>query len=170
MLICRAMNISRTLRFFALGAAVLSGGCVAEASERPSADDGVADHAGREPVDGSDVLDVVGPWTVTATDGSLVTLTASSETLRPGPVTFGISVGSADGTTSPRSLDLVSPEMPIHGLLRREVVDGRVDIDLPMEGRWTVYVNLDDTGATTAEFRFNVPSGEAGGHKRHGGD
>ncbi len=79
-------------------------------------------------------------------------------------------MGSADGTASPRSLDLVSPEMPIHGLVRREVVDGWVDIDLPMEGRWTVYVNLDEAGATTSEFRFDVPSGEAGGHMRHGGD
>ena len=116
------------------------------------------------------MLGLVGPWTVTADDGSHVTLTTSAEAaLQPGAVTFSISVHSTDGKRSPRSVDLVSPSMPLHGVLRHDVTDGKVDIDIPMAGRWAIYVNLDETGATTAEFQFDVPAGDTGGHNHPGG-
>jgi len=159
----------REVRICALGVAILLGGCVAEASEldgNVGAEAG--DHAEHGAMASSAMLDLVGPWTATASDGSHVTVSASSEAMATGLVTLAIAVHSTGGGVSPRSLDLVSPEMPMHGLVRHEVVDGSVDIDIPMEGLWTFYVNLDEAGAASAEFQFNVPAGEAGGHVHHG--
>ncbi len=164
------MNTSRELRICALGVALALAGCAAEASEiERTADAEAGDHADHQMMAMSSTLDLVGPWTVTASDGSHVTVTASTEALKPGPVTLDISVHSADGAARPRTIDLVSPEMPMHGLVRHQVVDGSVDLDIPMEGLWTIYVNLDDAGAAAAEFQFNVPAGEAGGHVHQGG-
>ncbi|MGE0161272.1 MAG: hypothetical protein AB7T31_17890 [Gemmatimonadales bacterium] len=65
-----------------------------------------------------------------------------------------------------RSVDLVSPTMPAHGVVRSPVVDGRVAIDVPMEGEWAVYVNFDDVGAVSAQFSFSVARSD--GSSDHG--
>jgi len=69
------------------------------------------------------------------------------------------------GDRKPQSVDLVSPAMPMHGIARYAVralgTDWIADLDIPMEGEWSVYVNFDD-GTDAAEFRFVV--GEAQSH------
>jgi len=137
----------------------------AEAAEATSA----GEHAGHTMAASSDdgVLRGAGPWTVTASDGSHVTMTAGTEIL-PGPLELSFSVHAPDGSVAPVSLDLVSPTMPMHGLVRYPIADGLAEIDLPMEGQWAIYVNLDDAGQASAEFLFDVPPGESGGHQHHG--
>ncbi len=58
------------------------------------------------------------------------------------------------------SADLVSPSMPSHGITRYAAVpaeDGSylVETEIPMQGDWVLYVNLDD-GGDSAEFPFEV--------------
>lgn len=139
------------------------------ASAEPSEATSAGEHPGHT-MDGAGdggVLRGSGPWTVTASDGSHVTMTAGAEIL-PGPLELTFSVHAPDGSAAPVSLDLVSPTMPMHGLVRYPIVDGSAEIDLPMEGRWAIYVNLDDAGQASAEFLFDVPPGESGGHQHHG--
>jgi len=109
-----------------------------------------------------------GPWMAESTGGSHVTLSVATDRLAVGPQSLEISVHSPDGAATPYSVDLVSPSMPMHGVVRYPVADGQVELTIPMEGDWAVYVNLDGTGDDTAEFVLQVaPDGE-GGHQ-HGG-
>ncbi len=70
------------------------------------------------------------------------------------------------------TVDLVSPDMPMHGITRFDSEalspeEYTVEMDVPMEGRWLVYVNL-DIGVNAASFEFRIPeSGEDGRHE-HG--
>jgi hypothetical protein len=69
--------------------------------------------------------------------------------------------------------DLVSPSMPMHGIVRvaLEVEDGSagavVPLDIPMEGEWALYVNVDGIGADAAEFLFDVAPGPDGPTHNH---
>lgn len=176
-----AMDIQSTTRACAIAVAAALAACGADAP-RDRSDDATsdvaasaaaADHGHDRAPDvtggGSEPLEGVGPWTVTASDGSEVTATASSAPL-PGTVEMTFEVrGADDAARAPTSVDLVSPTMPMHGVVRFPVVDGRVRIDIPMEGTWAMYVNLDGTGQVSAELLFDVPPGESGGHQHHGG-
>ncbi|MCI0433293.1 MAG: hypothetical protein L0271_06560 [Gemmatimonadetes bacterium] len=79
----------------------------------------------------------------------------------PGPVRLYFSVHDSSGR-APRSVDLVSPGMPMHGVTRRDVTAAGeawiADIEVPMAGEWSIYLNFDD-GTDAVEFRFAV--GEA---------
>lgn len=64
------------------------------------------------------------------------------------------------GQTTAPILDLLSPEMPMHGVLRYTaelVAPGlfSATIDVPMEGTWALYVDLDG-GKEVAEYAFTV--------------
>jgi hypothetical protein len=65
------------------------------------------------------------------------------------------------------SVDLLSPTMPAHGIVRYPVVEGSVTLDLPMAGRWAIYVNLDAIGENTAEFVFDVEARDDATPERH---
>lgn len=97
-----------------------------------------------------------GPWTVQATDGSKVTLTRAAPDWPIGSVEVRAVIETSEGDRWPHSADLVSPTMPMHGLVRYEVSEGTVELDIPMEGRWALYVNVDGSGVNTAEFVFDV--------------
>lgn len=105
-----------------------------------------------------------GPRMATSSGGSHVTLSVSPHPVVAGPLSLEISVHSSDDSVVPSSVDLVSPSMPMHGVVRYPVTDGTVDIEIPMEGDWVVYVNLDGTGNDTAEFVFQVAPNSEGGH------
>lgn len=99
------------------------------------------------------------PWSVVSSGGSRVTLLVPEGRLHPGPLRIGIEIDAA--AVRPHSLDVVSPTMPMHGVVRvpvREGPDERFEAraEIPMEGRWAVYVNLDPDGGDTAEFLFDV--------------
>lgn len=110
-------------------------------------------------------------WTATSPRGTEVTVRAEPTPLTAGPVRFEIlSPNAPDG---PLTVDLVSPSMPMHGIRRYEAVgleNGTwvVEAEIPMEGRWGLYVNLDH-GAEAAEFLFEAAPGEEGTDHRHGG-
>lgn len=109
-----------------------------------------------------------GPWSATSASGVRVTVAFPRAPILPGPVRVAVAVDDPAGSATARSLDLVSPTMPAHGVLRYPVVDGGAGIEIPMEGSWAIYVNLDEDGVDTAEFLFDVAAGPGGGHQ-HGG-
>ena len=75
------------------------------------------------------------------------------------PIRFEIFVDSARAD-HPVTADLLAPEMPAHGISRYEAVQLRpgvyaLELEIPMEGKWELYVNLDD-GSDAAAFPFAV--------------
>jgi hypothetical protein len=85
-------------------------------------------------------------------------------------VSLAIQVHSADGEAQARSVDLISPTMPAHGIVRSPVqgtpdTGYSVAIDIPMEGTWAIYVNLDEVGGDAAEFIFKAGALGGSGHE-----
>ncbi len=107
-----------------------------------------------------------------STKGTPVTVTPASLPVRAGPVDLLVDVDTTAEQPLPVTLDVVSPEMPIHGVLRfpsraESPRRYRIRAEIPMDGRWMLYVNL-DYGGDAAELVLDVePGPEAGGH-RHG--
>jgi hypothetical protein len=102
-------------------------------------------------------FDARGPvWSGTTTSGRTVMVQPAEAAHLPGRNYFRVRTDGA----SVRSADLVSPTMPTHGIVRVPATahpEGGyiVDTDIPMEGAWVLYVNLDD-GEDFAEFPFQV--------------
>lgn len=95
------------------------------------------------------------------------------EPLGAGPVRFLIDVEADIAGPLPVSVDVVSPTMPMHGVRRyaAEHLEGHryaVDAELPMEGTWAVYVNL-DAGGDAAAFELEVAPSSTGEGHQHGG-
>lgn len=112
------------------------------------------------PVAAPGTLPGSGPWTATSTGGSHVTLDLPAGPPTEGAVEARLSVHSATGDAVPRSIDVTSPTMPMHGVMRalvEEADDGtfRATVHIPMGGVWALYVNLDE-GGDTAEFLLVV--------------
>jgi hypothetical protein len=113
-------------------------------------------------------------WTAASTSGVEVTLSVDPLPLRPGPIRLEIALGQEPPAALPLSLDLVSPEMPMHGIVRYETESSSASryqavVEIPMEGLWELYVNL-DYGADAAVFELDVPAPEGStGHEHHGG-
>lgn len=112
-------------------------------------------------------------WTTPSTSGTRITLSTGS-LLEPGSTRFHILLENPPLDPLPVTVDLVSPEMPMHGVVRyeAEALDGgqyEALVDLPMEGYWELYVNL-DYGADAALFELDValPEG-APAHLHTGG-
>jgi len=101
--------------------------------------------------------------------GAVLTLALPPE-LHTGPHTVEVTVPEnvdPAGVTA----DLVSPSMPMHGVTRLTptIRDGRVllTLEIPMEGDWALYVNLDGAGVDAAEFLFEVLPHPGAGHGGH---
>jgi len=126
--------------------AILATGCTPEASG--------------EPVESSsDDSDVFSTWTASSTSGASVTLRTPNP-LEPGSTSIDIRLVDGPAEVLPITLDLVSPDMPMHGVVRFDahaVSPGsyRASVELPMEGYWELYVNL-DYGADAALFELDV--------------
>ncbi|MEN8375393.1 MAG: hypothetical protein ABFS34_08090 [Gemmatimonadota bacterium] len=106
------------------------------------------------------------PWAATSSGGVAVRAVPDPDPPALGAVVFTI---EADDST-PLSVDLVSPSMPMHGVIRYplERAANRLvaTVEIPMEGDWVLYVNFDEAGAHAAELPFQV-DGPAGGGADH---
>lgn len=120
--------------------------------------------------------DAVAPaaWTGRSPSGAVVRVRPERFPLQPGPVRFHVTVDSAAGPLQ-LSADLVSPGMPVHGITRfsaTRAADGGYDVvaEIPMAGRWMLYVNLDD-GDDAVPFELDVgPADSAGSREHHSPD
>jgi hypothetical protein len=114
---------------------------------------------------------VVGRWTAESTLGTEVRLEGPAGPLEAGTIHFVALVDPPPAGPS-LSVDLVSPTMPMHGIQRfpvRRQAPGEylIEVPIPMEGLWSLYVNLDE-GSDAAEFSFEVEPGVgAEGHGEH---
>ncbi|MEE9470538.1 MAG: hypothetical protein V3W32_02395, partial [Gemmatimonadota bacterium] len=93
-----------------------------------------------------------------------VTVTTANVPVRLGPLSLNIAIRSDSPEPLPVSVDLVSPEMPMHGIRRFDAeaispTEYTVNLEIPMEGRWLLYVNL-DAGVNAASFELDVPPHE----------
>lgn len=109
-----------------------------------------------------------GEWLARAPRGGVVRVKADTGSLRPGRVELAISIDEPGADSLPVTVDLASPTMPMHGIKRfpaRRVGRGRfvATVEIPMEGSWALYVNLDD-GTEAAQFEFDVPGPDSVAH------
>jgi hypothetical protein len=110
---------------------------------------------------------VVGTLSETSTGGTRVRVAFDPDPLAAGPLTLTLAMDPPPADPGAVSLDLVSPEMPMHGVMRYLVQEngpGRFTaaVVIPMEGLWEFYVNL-DIGLDTAPFAVHVlPAGPDG--------
>ena len=112
-----------------------------------------------------------GRWDGETATGTPVVVTTPNLPIRPGPISLRIQVPNAGPEALPVSVDVVAPEMPMHGITRfdAEAISAEeylVEMELPMEGRWLVYVNL-DIGVNAASFEVDVPPSEGASHGKH---
>lgn len=106
----------------------------------------------------------VGRWEGESSGGTPVTVTTPNVPVRLGPLSLSIAIRSDSPEPLPVSVDLVSPEMPMHGIRRFDAeaispTEYTVNLEIPMEGRWLLYVNL-DAGVNAASFELDVPPPE----------
>lgn len=111
-------------------------------------------------------------WTAASTSGTGVTVSADPVPLRPGPLRLSIELDPEPSEPFPVTVDLVAPEMPMHGVLRYDAESVSPNayvatVEVPMEGFWELYVNL-DFGADAAVFELEVaPPYGAEPHSHH---
>jgi len=112
-----------------------------------------------------------GRWVGETATGTPLTVTTPNPPVRPGPLSLNIRVENPGQKALPVSVDVMSPEMPMHGITRFDAdaisaEEYLVEMELPMEGRWLVYVNL-DIGVNAASFEVDVPPPEGAIHGHH---
>lgn len=106
-------------------------------------------------------------WVGTTTSGIEVTVRPDRIPVLVGLTEFEISFDRALPQEIPVSIDVISPEMPVMGLLRYVAeptgpTTYRVAAEIRMDGAWEIYVNLGD-GTDSAPFAFDVQPGDADG-------
>ena len=99
-------------------------------------------------------------WSGTTTGGLEVTVRPDRVPVRVGVTEFQISFGHSVPSDVPVSIDVISPEMPVMGLLRYMAEPSgpntyTASAEIRMEGAWEIYVNLGD-GTDSAPFAFDV--------------
>lgn len=113
-------------------------------------------------------------WIGTTTSGIEVTVRPDRVPLRVGVTVYQISFEDDIPDDVPVSIDVISPEMPVMGLMRYPAERSgpntyTVSAEISMDGAWEIYVNLGD-GTDSAPFAFDVHPGESGGHDHMVGD
>lgn len=95
--------------------------------------------------------------------GTLVRLRPEEVPLRAGTNRFQVALEGSRPADRPVTVDLVSPTMPTHGIARYAAAPAgeaySVEVTIPMEGRWLLYVNLDH-GDDAAAFDLDVAPAE----------
>ena len=99
--------------------------------------------------------------------GVSISLDLPEGEIRAGDMTVTIRAESTSGSVYPHSVDVMSPTMPMHGVARVPVTQTSpgtftATASIPMSGRWALFVNLDEDGAQSAEFQFDVLPANAG--------
>ncbi|TVR52807.1 MAG: hypothetical protein EA421_12685 [Gemmatimonadales bacterium] len=107
-----------------------------------------------------------------SSSGTEVTLSLHPDPPAPGPLRLDFTLSRERTSAAGLSVDVVAPRMPAHGILRYPIAtfDGdRVsfEVDIPMEGLWAIYLNLDH-GPDAAAFEVEVEGdAEDGEHPSH---
>jgi len=103
-----------------------------------------------------------------ATDGGVrISLDLPGGEIRAGNLTVTIRAEDVSDSLYPRSMDVMSPTMPMHGVARVPVTETSpgtftATASIPMSGRWALFINLDEDGTQSAEFQFDVLPANAG--------
>ena len=106
-------------------------------------------------------------WIGTTTSGIEVTVRPDRIPVRVGVTVFQISFEHEVPDDVPVSIDVISPEMPVMGLMRYMAEPSGPNTytssaEIRMDGAWEIYVNLGD-GTDAAPFAFDVQPGDVGG-------
>ena len=123
---------------------------------------------GTSPEASQDVVDEAAAiWVGTTTSGVEVSVRPNRVPVLVGRTHFEITFGSELPKDTPVSIDVISPEMPVMGLLRYAAEPSgpnryTVAADIRMDGAWEIYVNLGD-GTDSAPLAFDVQPGSADG-------
>lgn len=104
-------------------------------------------------------------WIGTTTSGIEVTVRPDRVPLRVGVTVYQISFEDDIPDDVPVSIDVISPEMPVMGLMRYPAERSgpntyTASAEISMDGAWEIYVNLGD-GTDSAPFAFDVQVGDA---------
>lgn len=99
-------------------------------------------------------------WIGTSTSGIEVTVRPDRIPVRVGLTEFEISFEHELPDAVPVSIDVISPEMPVMGLIRYMAEPSgpntyTASAEIRMAGAWEIYVNLGD-GTDSAPFAFDV--------------
>ncbi len=117
-------------------------------------------------VDHSDAAHSPPPAVVT-NGGVRISLDLPWGEIRAGDLTVIIRADGVSEDVYPRSVDVMSPTMPMHGVTRVPATEASqgtfiATTAIPMSGRWALFVNLDEGGSQTAEFHFDVLPADEG--------
>ena len=112
-----------------------------------------------------------GRWAGETAAGTPIVVTTTNPPMRPGSISLQIQVDNPGPEAFPVSVDVVAPSMPMHGITRFDAQaisaeEYLVEIELPMGGRWLVYVNL-DIGPNAAFFEVDIPPSEGASQGKH---
>jgi hypothetical protein len=112
-------------------------------------------------------------WIGATTSGIQVTVHPDPIPVRTGITVFQISFEDDVPDDVPVSIDVISPEMPVMGLMRYAAERAgpntyTVSAEISMDGAWEIYVNLGD-GTDSAPFAFGVQLGDVDGNDHTGG-
>ncbi len=112
-------------------------------------------------------------WIGATTSGIQVTVRPDPIPLRVGVTVFQISFVDDVPDDIPVSIDVISPEMPVMGLMRYPAEPSgpntyTASAEISMDGAWEIYVNLGD-GTDSAPFAFGVQLGDVDGNNHTGG-
>ena len=112
-------------------------------------------------------------WLGTTTSGIEVTVRPDRVPIRVGLTVFQISFEHEIPSDIPVSIDVISPEMPVMGLMRYMAEPSgpntyTASAEIRMDGAWEIYVNLGD-GTDAAPFAFDLHAGDSdtGSHVEH---
>jgi hypothetical protein len=99
-------------------------------------------------------------WIGTTTNGVGVTVSPHRVPIRVGVTVFQISFEDEVPDDISVSIDVISPEMPVMGLMRYPAEPSgpstyTASAEIRMDGAWEIYVNLGD-GTDSAPFAFDV--------------
>lgn len=131
---------------------LLAGGCtLSDVEAVPEAD---------SPTETSVELGNVAEWIGATTSGIQVTVRPDPIPVRVGVTVFQISFEDDVPDDIPVSIDVISPEMPVMGLMRYPAEPSgpntyTASAEISMDGAWEIYVNLGD-GTDSAPFAFGV--------------
>ncbi len=145
-------------------AALASGACGSADRTRASADGDETPEAAFAAEATDAPFGEAGRWEGESSGGTPVTVTTPNVPVRLGLLSLNIAIRSDSPEPLPVSVDLFSPEMPMHGVRRFDAeaispTEYTVKLEIPMEGRWLLYVNL-DAGVNAASLELDVPPPE----------
>jgi hypothetical protein len=140
--------------------ALFAWGCSPSDAEAGLEEDGSAEVASFESVGSGNDLENAAEWIGTTQSGIKVTVRPDRVPVHVGRTNFQISFEQDLPDETSVSIDVISPEMPMMGLMRypAEPSGTRTYIasaEIRMDGAWEIYVNLGD-GTDAAPFAFDV--------------